>query len=257
MKGFGGEELNGQKACLACGSSIPESASLCIHCETYQDWRRHISIGNSTLALIIALLALIGPATERVWSVYKDFKNENSKKIEFSLVDISGQLAKLLVSNHSSSTIVVNNFQCIMLLPYNRDYYFNGQETLNGNVRWPKWEETIGSVLMTYETTVPLVLDEGGQAYTEFYKSHISPARSNSLKPGEEARSICSLGAINGTNSLEVDAMFLKPGDLISFDSLEIVENADYSLFQEVDRQALIKEILRVREEASHAEGEP
>lgn len=49
-------EGSGLKQCIQCASEIPSAARKCVHCQSLQDWRRHIDIGNTSLALLIALL---------------------------------------------------------------------------------------------------------------------------------------------------------------------------------------------------------
>lgn len=48
-----------EKKCLYCGESIAVSAKKCIHCDSFQDWKRHLSVGNSALALLVALASVI------------------------------------------------------------------------------------------------------------------------------------------------------------------------------------------------------
>ncbi len=48
------------KPCILCASDIPLAARYCTHCESYQNWRRHIQFGNVTLTLLVALVAVIG-----------------------------------------------------------------------------------------------------------------------------------------------------------------------------------------------------
>lgn len=45
--------------CKQCGLPIPDNARLCHHCHSYQDWRGWLSISNTALALIIALITVV------------------------------------------------------------------------------------------------------------------------------------------------------------------------------------------------------
>ena len=42
-----------------CQEPIKPNATKCVHCGSYQDFRRHINLGNSALALIIALVSVL------------------------------------------------------------------------------------------------------------------------------------------------------------------------------------------------------
>lgn len=46
--------------CRACGSAIADSAYLCHHCGQYQDWQRFFPFSSTVLALLAAMLALLG-----------------------------------------------------------------------------------------------------------------------------------------------------------------------------------------------------
>jgi hypothetical protein len=43
--------------CVCCKEVIKAGAIKCTKCDTFQDWRRYISIGNLSLGLLIALVA--------------------------------------------------------------------------------------------------------------------------------------------------------------------------------------------------------
>lgn len=46
--------------CAQCRGSIPCGAKLCQHCKSYQDWRRWFSLPTSVLALLTALISVVG-----------------------------------------------------------------------------------------------------------------------------------------------------------------------------------------------------
>ena len=48
------------KVCLTCANSIPVAAKFCTHCNTYQDFRRFLAFGQTSLALLIALISITG-----------------------------------------------------------------------------------------------------------------------------------------------------------------------------------------------------
>jgi len=235
-------KLQTNRVCKACGSEIPKTAIKCVHCNSYQNWRRHVSIGNSTLALIVALVAVLGSASETLWGIYKDYSQVKLKKLEFALVELSEEHAGVLISNRSNSTIAVTDFQCVILLPFNQDYYWEEDGTFSP-IRPPYAEETIGSMLFTYRLPEPLILATEQQSYSLFFRRHITPAKPNQLEKGDDARSICSLSAKNEFGDLEADVTLLDPNMLTQFDALEMVKNADYSPLQLEEKEALIREI--------------
>lgn len=56
--------------CIACKLDIEPGAWECVHCETIQNWRRYLTLSNSVLALLVALLSV---STVLVPLVYNTF----------------------------------------------------------------------------------------------------------------------------------------------------------------------------------------
>lgn len=59
------------KPCTQCAALIPETAHLCRHCSTYQDWRGALHVSQTTLALLVALItvitAAVPPIANLIW----------------------------------------------------------------------------------------------------------------------------------------------------------------------------------------------
>jgi hypothetical protein len=47
-----------KKQCTTCSELIAASALKCIHCDSYQDWRRYLAFSSTVLALLVALLSV-------------------------------------------------------------------------------------------------------------------------------------------------------------------------------------------------------
>src|SRR5262245_15915290 len=47
-----------EKTCSTCGEEIAASARKCIHCDSYQDWRRFFGFSSPVLALLVALVSV-------------------------------------------------------------------------------------------------------------------------------------------------------------------------------------------------------
>lgn len=48
-----------KQLCCLCREPIAAGATICKHCDSYQDFRRYINPGNSALALVVALLSVL------------------------------------------------------------------------------------------------------------------------------------------------------------------------------------------------------
>jgi ribosomal protein L40E len=63
------EQVESQKFCKQCYKTIPKEARLCSHCNSYQDWRSWFSISGTVLALLTALVSVLGIATPAIIKV--------------------------------------------------------------------------------------------------------------------------------------------------------------------------------------------
>lgn len=58
-----------EATCKVCKQKIIEKAIKCIHCDSFQDWRRYLSISNTSLALLAALFSAISVSISSIASV--------------------------------------------------------------------------------------------------------------------------------------------------------------------------------------------
>lgn len=87
---------NPQKLCIVCAHPIPEAAKFCIHCENHQGWfRRNIGVGETTLALLVALVAAIGAAIPPIGAL---FSRPSASIVQTSVVFTDGSL-KVVMAN--------------------------------------------------------------------------------------------------------------------------------------------------------------
>ena len=54
------------KECRACSEEIKISAVKCQYCGSYQNLRRYLEFGNSTLALMIALISIFVVSSDKI-----------------------------------------------------------------------------------------------------------------------------------------------------------------------------------------------
>ncbi|MFG3596470.1 hypothetical protein [Bradyrhizobium sp. RDI18] len=59
------------KSCVACGALMPEAATKCTKCNSYQNWHNRLTISTTVLALLTALVSVIGATIPNLWSWYK------------------------------------------------------------------------------------------------------------------------------------------------------------------------------------------
>jgi len=54
------------QVCKQCRQAIPDAASRCYHCGSVQDWRSWLSLSNTSLALIIALISILSVSINQI-----------------------------------------------------------------------------------------------------------------------------------------------------------------------------------------------
>jgi hypothetical protein len=92
-----------QNKCAACKSPMPLGAYICLNCKTDFSWRRYFTIGDSTLALLTALIAVIGatmPPIIRTIAPPDNFKTKIVSAKEDDFV--------LWISNEGDAPLVVS-----------------------------------------------------------------------------------------------------------------------------------------------------
>ena len=74
--------------CIACKLAIEPDAWKCIHCDTIQNWRRYLTLSNSVLALLVALLSV---STVLVPLVYNTFFTRTAD-MRFEILAVSSRI---------------------------------------------------------------------------------------------------------------------------------------------------------------------
>ncbi|WP_205124545.1 hypothetical protein, partial [Tsukamurella sputi] len=111
------------KQCIDCGEKINKSARLCKYCKTYQDWRRFLSLSNTTIALLIAFLSVITLSTDSIYRAYKSITTDKEKAyFHLALDTVAPENAVITIKNLGESHIIVpDSFLCLVFLA-NDDY---------------------------------------------------------------------------------------------------------------------------------------
>lgn len=94
-KGFKAPQRVPQGRCTTCLEPIKPGAKKCLRCDSYQDWRRHLSISSSVLALLVALVSVLTFAIP----VFKSATTPKDSSIQVSLQRIVDDDIYLLATN--------------------------------------------------------------------------------------------------------------------------------------------------------------
>jgi hypothetical protein len=81
--------------CSTCREPIMLGATKCIHCGTPQNWQRYLSMSSTVLALLVALVGVLGAVIPVLVSLYE----HNRSEVALGLIRVSGNEIALSVSN--------------------------------------------------------------------------------------------------------------------------------------------------------------
>lgn len=58
--------------CLVCKSAIEDGASKCVHCNSFQNWRRFLGMSGTILSLLVALISVSAVTIPPVFELFED-----------------------------------------------------------------------------------------------------------------------------------------------------------------------------------------
>jgi hypothetical protein len=62
--------------CPVCLEPVKRGARKCIHCDSYLDWRRHITLGANTIPVLATLITLIAAASTLIAPLFKVYNSK-------------------------------------------------------------------------------------------------------------------------------------------------------------------------------------
>ncbi|MER8882427.1 hypothetical protein [Mesorhizobium sp. M0590] len=85
--------------CRQCSLSIPESAHICTHCQSFQDWRRWFAVSNTVLALLTALISVLSFAVPSFIGLLHSPRSDMAAP----MITLEGTTIRLLVNNNGDA----------------------------------------------------------------------------------------------------------------------------------------------------------
>ena len=101
-----------QTHCLTCHELIHVKASKCKHCGSFQDWRRRLNLGNTFLALLVALLTVFSVIRPLIQNAFKKDDSEliltlsDVRRSSFDMLD--GPMMDVIISRPARSEYLAN-----------------------------------------------------------------------------------------------------------------------------------------------------
>jgi ribosomal protein L40E len=98
------------KNCKVCASEIPLAASKCVKCGSYQNYRRYFEFGNSTIALLIALISVISLASKDISDLYRSlFVDPLQSDFTARISTIKRDRLSILFQNNGTNRITLDS----------------------------------------------------------------------------------------------------------------------------------------------------
>lgn len=139
------------RRCIECFRTLHKKARICTNCNSYQDWRRFISIGNTTIALLIALISVLSLSSENLVKIYKNLILDKTKaSFYLSLNSVYSESATITVKNTGVNEIIIpSGFICLIPMVEDEEYVNRIYPYLT-NIRYPMKKEVTEVFLLSY-----------------------------------------------------------------------------------------------------------
>ncbi|ENO8972941.1 hypothetical protein ACCF52_000490 [Vibrio parahaemolyticus] len=216
--------------CTICQSKIALNAKKCVHCGCYQDFRRYIDVGNTSLSLLVALFTLIILASKEIFSIYESYiVSRQEPEIISTIASISDRELNVIYTNNGKSKgILPNGSLCLIpVAKIDSDYYRDVElePAIGTNLRSVSYDEIERINMSVYLTDLPqskMVLLPG-QTIIVSYKLHQRRDLINQ-EVSNEFRGYCNLSVSNiyGENQ---------------FGGISVLDNGSILLMQSILRE--------------------
>jgi len=102
-----------------CKKEIPNGAIKCVHCDSFQNWRRYINFSNTLISLLVALISVSALATPIIFKAFKkDQSNVTVKLVGVFVEPIPDSMnpnpfISILISNPATKPGLVANLELL------------------------------------------------------------------------------------------------------------------------------------------------
>lgn len=223
---------SGEKLCVECSLEIPSAAIKCHKCGAYQNWRRHLNFWQSSIAILLAFIAVITGfytfSTQALVGISAQlFPSEFD--IDIGIVQIDANHISLIATSRRADTVVLASVTCVIFAPIDNVQFSRGTLEKSGEVSsggWPKIKDTIGSFFIDYQIDKSVVLAANQQTTFSALRHGILPPVPGISESNDEAISYCFINGVDYKNIMIGAGVQLRPIDLLGFSSITLIENA-------------------------------
>ncbi|MBS7837231.1 hypothetical protein [Wohlfahrtiimonas chitiniclastica] len=177
-----------KRKCIECASQINKDAIVCMNCKAYQNWRRFIPVGNTTLALAIAFISVLTMSFDKVVLIHKSFFADKERaSFHLSVNTVNADEATITIKNVGDGDIFLpTGFICTIPIVDDNNYV-DSIYRLPTVVRYPYKKEVSKIIGVSYEdknqaTNIILKPNDTRRIKYDFSSSWIN---SSKREPGE------------------------------------------------------------------------
>jgi hypothetical protein len=116
------------RRCPDCLEIVPRRVRICPNCKAYQDWRRYVGIGQTNLALLVALISVMTAAIP----VFKEYLSPQNSALTFVFQRSAQDRIGFFVSNSGIRPGSVNGATFVALTPRSSAKTLIAVATLSG-----------------------------------------------------------------------------------------------------------------------------
>ena len=254
-----------KKTCVECSSNLNDTALKCPHCGSYQNWRRFLPFGESTLALtlsVIALTAVVLPNPKTIVKSASDYISGVNFALSGAVINIGVNEVSVLVKNRENEPVAIDEVACLLNIPIDpsvrlTEFFKNRAEGIIENKEAPLLNsETMGVFQFAFRLTTPALLTEFGSKIITLPVQSISPPlrSSTDLNSSDTVVNFCMVIGTSLRNNNASGAILLTPLQVNDIDLLDVLEISLYPPNAEQERETDLLKVRTTRNSSSEAE---
>lgn len=114
------ESRGNPRRCPDCLEQVPYKVRICPNCKAYQDWRRYFGFGQTTLALLVALISVATPFVQTVPNLFRS----RGSDISILMESATDRELSLIARNDGRSSGVMRAIE-LSVRPPRKVHYLN------------------------------------------------------------------------------------------------------------------------------------
>jgi len=103
------EESKNEQKCVVCKNLINMGAKKCIQCDSWQDYRQFLNIGNTSISLIIAVLSVFALASDGIIKILEYTRDKNLSEVIGHVMELEEDYLTMFVKNIGPSQAVLSS----------------------------------------------------------------------------------------------------------------------------------------------------